>query len=135
MSAKPEKHKRRQQEAQAQLEAEAKSKDKSKAKGKEDTKGGKSVQKAQSKKKAPEKGKNGRKPGNKKPNIFKRFANYLHAVRLELKRVSWPNGREVRNRTLTVLFALVFFGLLIYLVDTGINPLLLAYSNLSNLIG
>jgi preprotein translocase subunit SecE len=72
--------------------------------------------------------KNGRK--EKKPNIFKRFANYLHAVRIELKRVSWPTGIEVRNQTLVVIFALVFFGVLIWLVDTGISPLLLAYSQL-----
>jgi preprotein translocase subunit SecE len=90
----------------------------------------KKAEKAAAKKKEQTKGKNGRKASAKKPNIFVRFFNYLHAVRVELKRVSWPTGREVRNQTITVLVALVFFGLLIYLVDSGINPLLLAYSKL-----
>lgn len=67
----------------------------------------------------------------KKPNIFKRFVNYLKAVRVELKRVTWPTPREVRNSTITVLVALVFFGVLIYLVDTGIAPVLNAYSQLA----
>ena len=67
---------------------------------------------------------------NKKPNIFKRFANYLHAVRVELKRVSWPTKQEVINSSLIVIAALVFFGVLIFLVDSGIQPLMSAYSNL-----
>ena len=67
---------------------------------------------------------------NKKPNVFKRFANYLHAVRVELKRVAWPTKQEVLNSSLIVIAALVFFGVLIFLVDSGIQPLMSAYSSL-----
>ncbi len=68
---------------------------------------------------------------DKKPNIFQRFVQYLRDVRVELKRVIWPTRREVLNSSLVVISALLFFGVLIYLVDTGIVPVLSAFSKLA----
>lgn len=68
---------------------------------------------------------------DKKPNIFQRFMQYLRDVRVELKRVIWPTKHEVLNSSLVVISALLFFGVLIYLVDTGIVPVLSVFSKLA----
>jgi len=75
-------------------------------------KSGKSAKEAKKKaKKAPKKG------PQKKPNIFKRFFNYIRNVRLEIKRTTWPTRNEVLNMTIIVIVALLFFGVLIFIVD------------------
>ena len=58
-----------------------------------------------------------KKSKQKKPNIFKRFANYIRNVRLEVKRTTWPTRNEVLNMTIIVIVALIFFGVLIFIVD------------------
>ena len=45
-----------------------------------------------------------------KENVFKRFRKYLHDVRIELKKVVWPNRQEVIASTLVVVVTLVFFA-------------------------
>jgi preprotein translocase subunit SecE len=42
---------------------------------------------------------------------------YLGEVRAELKKVAWPNRREVVNSTVVVLIAVVFMGALIFGYD------------------
>ena len=42
---------------------------------------------------------------------------YLGEVRAELKKVAWPNRREVINSTIVVLIAVVFMGTLIFGYD------------------
>ena len=54
---------------------------------------------------------------NKKPNIFRRFLDYIKQVRLEIKRTTWPTNNEVLNMTIIVLVALLFFGTFIFLID------------------
>lgn len=49
---------------------------------------------------------------------------YLRGVRSELHAVTWPSPKERRNATVAVMAALVFFGVLIYALDTAIVPLL-----------
>lgn len=71
-----------------------------------------------------------KKDSTKKPNIFKRLMQYLQDVRSELKRVTWPTKDEVLNSSLVVIGALVFFGILIFAVDSVVVPLLNAYSGL-----
>ena len=44
---------------------------------------------------------------------------YLAEVRAELKKVAWPNRREVVNSTIVVLIAVIFMGTLIFLYDLG----------------
>jgi preprotein translocase subunit SecE len=42
---------------------------------------------------------------------------YLGEVRAELKKVAWPNRKEVINSTVVVLIAVVFMGTLIFVYD------------------
>lgn len=65
-----------------------------------------------------------------KAGIFARLRSYLHDVRLELKRVVWPSRPEILNSSVVVIITLVFFIAFIYLVDTAIVPVLLAFTKL-----
>ena len=42
-----------------------------------------------------------------------------------MKRVSWPNTKQVQNTTIITLIAVVFFALYLFLVDTGMTQLVL----------
>jgi preprotein translocase subunit SecE len=50
---------------------------------------------------------------------------YLGEVRGELKKVAWPNRREVFNSTVVVLIAVVFMTSLIFLYDYGSSKFVL----------
>ncbi len=75
-----------------------------------------SSQKAPVKAKAkqPAKGKGGKAA---KPSLWQRFVNYLRGVRSEMQRVVWPTRRELINASLVVVGALVFFGVIIAIID------------------
>ena len=66
----------------------------------------------------------------KKPGFFGRIKNYLHDVRVELKRVTWPSAEERNSYTVAVLVMLVVFGVVIWAVDTGIVALLVGFTGL-----
>lgn len=67
---------------------------------------------------------------NKKPNIFRRFLNYLGDVRSEMKRVVWPSKSELKSYSVAIIVMLVIFGVLIWLVDSGIVAILVGYTGL-----
>lgn len=98
-----------------------KSKDKEKSKDKDK---GKEVVKSQARAKDPKK-------ANKKPNIFRRFIEYIKQVRLEIKRTTWPTKNEVLNMTIIVLVALLFFGVLIFVLDLIMVQLVNLYGQLA----
>jgi preprotein translocase subunit SecE len=50
---------------------------------------------------------------------------YLREVRAELKKVAWPNRKEVVNSTIVVLIAVVFMATLIFGFDYGSSKLVL----------
>ncbi|MGI9069620.1 MAG: preprotein translocase subunit SecE [Pyrinomonadaceae bacterium] len=61
-----------------------------------------------------------------------RMLQFLRDVRAEMKRVSWPTVKEVKNTTIITLVAVVFFAVYLFLVDriwayliVGLNRLLL----------
>jgi preprotein translocase subunit SecE len=61
-----------------------------------------------------------------------RLSQFLRDVRAEMKRVSWPTAKEVKNTTIITLVAVVFFAIYLFLVDriwayliVGLNRLLL----------
>ena len=61
-----------------------------------------------------------------------RMLQFLRDVRAEMKRVSWPTAKEVKNTTIITLVAVVFFAVYLFLVDriwayliVGLNRLLL----------
>jgi len=54
----------------------------------------------------------------------------VKGVRGEMKRVVWPTREELWHMSLVVVGTLIFFGLIIFAVDSGIVPVLDAFSSL-----
>src|SRR5438552_14323861 len=53
------------------------------------------------------------------PNLFTRLGQLVRDVRAELRRVSWPSAKEVKNTTIITLVAVVFFAGYLFVVDQG----------------
>ena len=51
-------------------------------------------------------------------NWLVRLRTFLLEVRGELKRTSWPSGREVRGTTTVVIVTVFIFALFLWVVDT-----------------
>lgn len=71
----------------------------------------------------------------KKENLITRIRNYFHNVRLEIKRTTWPTRTEVFHMSLVVVAALLFFGVLIFALDSILYTLVDLYSQLYSIIG
>ena len=54
-----------------------------------------------------------------------RLAEFLHNVRAEMKRVSWPTLQHVQNTTIITIIAVIFFAVYLFLVDQGLSRLIL----------
>ncbi len=109
------------------VEAEKPSKEKAKQSDADAAKRRKKAEKARKKAAKAEAKKNKPRRG---PKFIWTFINYLRGVRTELKRVVWPTKREVGKMTVIVLLALVFFGVIIYVVDAVVTPLLYLFSGI-----
>jgi len=48
-----------------------------------------------------------------------RFRQFLHEVRVELRQVTWPTRADVQATTAVVIVTVFFFGLYLFLVDSG----------------
>ncbi len=70
------------------------------------------------------------KKSDKKPGIFRRFFNYLGDVRSEMKRVVWPSKDELKSYSVAIIAMLIVFGVIIWLVDSGIVAALVGYTGL-----
>ena len=70
------------------------------------------------------------KKSDKKPGIFRRFRNYLSDVRSEMKRVVWPSKEELRTYAVAIIVMLIIFGVVIWLVDSGIVAALIGFTGL-----
>jgi preprotein translocase subunit SecE len=46
-----------------------------------------------------------------------RMTQFLRDVRAEMRRVSWPSVKEVKNTTIITLVAVIFFAIYLFLVD------------------
>ena len=59
----------------------------------------------------------------KKANIFvraaKRIGSYFRELKSELKKVTWPTAKQVRNNTGIVLTAIIMIGVFVALLDFG----------------
>ena len=53
-----------------------------------------------------------------------RLVQFLHDVRAEMKRVSWPSAVHVKNTTIITLIAVAFFAVYLFLVDKGMTYLI-----------
>lgn len=67
---------------------------------------------------------------NKKPGFFKRIANWFGDVKTEMRRVTWPTKDELKSYSVAVIAMLIVFGVLIWLVDTGIVAALAGFTGL-----
>jgi preprotein translocase subunit SecE len=54
-----------------------------------------------------------------------RMIQFIHDVRAEMRRVSWPTLIHVKNTTIITLVAVVFFAIYLFLVDQGLSRLIL----------
>lgn len=71
------------------------------------------------------------KPQQKKnTGFFGRIRNYLHDVRIEMRRVIWPSKNELQSYSVAVIATLAVFGVVIWLVDTGIVGVLVGLTGL-----
>jgi preprotein translocase subunit SecE len=66
-----------------------------------------------------------RERGQSAPSGLGRLGQFLHDVRAEMKRVSWPTLNHVQNTTIITLIAVVFFAVYLFLVDQGLSRLIL----------
>jgi preprotein translocase subunit SecE len=48
---------------------------------------------------------------------FGRLAQFWRDVKAEMKRVSWPSAKEVKNTTIITLIAVIFFAVYLFVVD------------------
>jgi preprotein translocase subunit SecE len=55
---------------------------------------------------------------------MQRLINFFRDVSREMKKVSWPKGKELRKYTITVLTTVVFASLFFAVVDLGISSLI-----------
>ncbi len=60
---------------------------------------------------------NNKKNTEKKPNIFKRMGKGIKGIVSELKKVTWPKGKEVGKNTAVVLTVVVLFFVILFALD------------------
>ncbi|MHC5269760.1 preprotein translocase subunit SecE [Enterococcus sp. LJL98] len=48
---------------------------------------------------------------------------FLRSVNEEMKKVTWPTGKQLRKDTIVVIETSLIFALLFYVMDTGIQSL------------
>ncbi len=53
-----------------------------------------------------------------------RISSFIHDTRLELKRVTWPERKQVRATTLVVIVTVFFFGFYLFLADIVFSRLI-----------
>ena len=70
------------------------------------------------------------KASNKKPGVFRRLRNYLGDVRSEMRRVVWPSREELKSYSVAIIAMLIVFGIVIWLVDSGIVAALVGFTGL-----
>lgn len=59
------------------------------------------------------------------PSLPNRIGQFLHDVRAELKRVSWPTANHVRSTTIITLIAVIFFAVYLFAVDQALSRLII----------
>lgn len=61
---------------------------------------------------------------NTKPAIWLRIGRYFREVRAELRKVAWPNRKELTNNTGIVIFVVLLVAIFIGVVDVGVSNIL-----------
>jgi preprotein translocase subunit SecE len=63
-------------------------------------------------------------PLSKMAEYPKRWRQFLHEVRVEMRQVNWPSRDDVRSTTAVVIVTVAFFGIFFFLVDSGFGFLI-----------
>lgn len=71
-----------------------------------------------------------RKKLGKKPTWRTRIITYFSDVHAEMKRVTWPSKTEVKEYSIASLVVIIIFGVLVWLVDSGVVAILAAFTGL-----
>jgi preprotein translocase subunit SecE len=53
-----------------------------------------------------------------------RVKTYIEGLRMEMRRVTWPNKKQVRATTVVVIVTVFLFGFYFFVVDTFLNYLM-----------
>ncbi|HEV8385193.1 MAG TPA: preprotein translocase subunit SecE [Candidatus Acidoferrales bacterium] len=53
----------------------------------------------------------------------RRFRQFLHEVRVEMRQVTWPTRDDVRGTTIVVILTVFFFGFFLFVVDMGVSQM------------
>jgi preprotein translocase subunit SecE len=53
----------------------------------------------------------------------RRFQQFLHEVRVEMRQVTWPTRDDVRATTVVVILTVFFFGFYLFVVDLGVSQM------------
>ncbi len=61
----------------------------------------------------------------KPQRLPERLWEFLHDVRAEMRRVSWPSLKHVQNTTIITVIAVIFFAVYLFLVDQALSRLIL----------
>ncbi len=64
--------------------------------------------------------------------FFERLATFWHDVRTELRRVSWPNAKQVQSTTIITIVAVAFFAAYLFAVDRALVFLITQLERLVN---
>ena len=64
--------------------------------------------------------------------LIGRLGQFLRDVRAELKRVSWPSARDVKNTTIITIVAVIFFAIYLFVVDQAWTFLLTQLNHFLN---
>lgn len=61
---------------------------------------------------------------SEKVGFVERVKRYFRGMSNEMKKVHWPNRKELFIYTAVVIVAVAFVGLIIWLIDVGISTLI-----------
>lgn len=64
---------------------------------------------------------------DKKPGVFARIGKWLHELKVEAKKVVWPNRQTVTKNTIVVIVALIVLCIVVTVLDVvfgGIRDLI-----------
>ena len=58
------------------------------------------------------------------PSRVTKIVDWLKGVRIELRKVTWPDFPQVRSATIAIIIFVLVLGLVIFLLDALLNGLL-----------
>ena len=84
----------------------------------------------QTAKAASDKAEKAKKDKKSKPGFFARIGRWFRELKVELKKVVWPTGKQTLNNTLIVIACVVFVGVFIWIFDAVAGGLIQALIHL-----